>query len=143
MRGFNIMETTYDISEDIEFIVKNTFLEFLEVIQTKKQSKYAQTIDLIIKGIINENFNHYPPQASGELYSYVCGLKQFFMPTDKFVPKVQYQQFQRILINSKPRANNSIAIILNSENKIYAVSFMCEINYINFSEQKKSGPHIA
>lgn len=137
MRGFNIMETTYDISEDIEFIVKNTFLEFLEVIQTKKQSKYAQTIDLIIKGIINENFNHYPPQASGELYSYVCGLKQFFMPTDKFVPKVQYQQFQRILINSKPRANNSIAIILNSENKIYAVSFMCAINYINFSEQKK------
>ena len=41
MRGFNIMETTYDISEDIEFIVKNTFLEFLEVMQTKKPVSYT------------------------------------------------------------------------------------------------------
>jgi len=131
------METTYDISEDIAFIVKKTFLEFLEVMPTKKPSKYAQTIDLIIKGIINENFISYPPQASGELYNYVCGLKQFFMPIDKLVPRVQYQQFQRILINSKPLADNSTCILINSENKIYAIMFMCAVNYMNFSEQKK------
>lgn len=131
------METTYDISEDIEFVVRNTFLKFLDVMYDKKPSKYDQTIDLIINEILDENFDSYSPHASGELYSYACALKQFFKPTNRLVPNLNYQQFQSLLINSKPRADTLTAILFNSENKIYAVSFMCGINYTNFSEQKK------